>query len=205
MSLSSALQKTKEATSWSGTLLTQQRTQLIWASYGYSYFVDKSESDLNPVKRHRTVPSAHGYYPLRIYVVTESGVYRFIPNFYDPINGLLRGVWILPVMALLSKVTSGDRRGEVALSSESFVTHAPLIIIPVLNVKDTVHWDDFSDEAHRWLWYYEAGAAAQNVLLEGAAWNLSGTIVSPTDVSSLRSLLKLNESFVPLLVIPIGK
>jgi hypothetical protein len=36
----------------------------------------------------------------------------------------------------------------------------------VLDVEKTIDWDDLSGEDARWIWYYEAGAAAHNVLLQ---------------------------------------
>ncbi|MCX6666351.1 MAG: nitroreductase family protein [Euryarchaeota archaeon] len=207
MNLTTVLEKRQEKTSWENTTLSkQEQTQLVWSSYGYSNYYDKSDSDRNPVKRHRTVPSAHEYYPLLIYLVNKTGVYRYIPNTYNPLYGLLRDIWFLPVMTGLLKVTDGDKRSDVAQASESFVASAPIIIISVLDVKQTKKpYDDVSGEDFRWLWYYEAGASAHNVLLEATAWNLSGTIVQPTNLSALQSLLRLNEGQVPLILVPVGK
>ena len=55
------------------------------------------------------------------------------------------------------------------------------------------------------IWYYEAGASAQNILLEAAAWNLSGSIEFPNDAAAIRSLFKLNDNFVPFLIVPVGR
>ena len=207
MTLSTALEKRNETTSWMNTSLSkQQQTQLVWSSYGYSNYYDTSESDLNPVKRHRTVPSAHGYYPLLFYMVNETGIYRYIPNTYNPLYGLLHGIWFLPVMTGLLKIVAGDKRGVVAQASASDLASAPVTIISVLDVKQTKKtYDDVSAENVRWLWYFEAGASAHNILIEATAWNLKGTIVLPTNTSALQTLLKLNDNQIPLLLIPIGK
>jgi nitroreductase len=198
LNLTAVIQNRSETTSFAGELTRQQLSQLLWASYGYSYLLDKSEGENNPIKRHRTVPSAHGYYPLRMYAVTSSGVYRYIP-------GLMNfDKWGLPIVTFLMKIRTGDKRGELANASQPFVASAPLSIISVLDIKNTIKWDDLSGENVRWLWYYEAGASAYNVLLEATAWNLSGTIGTPTDSGALRSLLRLNESYAPLFVVPVG-
>jgi hypothetical protein len=34
--------------------------KLVWSSYGFSYYLDKSNQDLNKVRRHRCIP--HRYY-----------------------------------------------------------------------------------------------------------------------------------------------
>jgi len=204
VSLTTAIQEREESTSWSGELTKQEQTQLIWTSYGYSYFLDDSNNTIGRLDRHRTVPSAHGYYPLQMYVVTESGIYLYFPNFYNPVYGLLRGIWNLPVVTFLMKIKSGDYREDIAqASSNPSIASAPLLIISVLDVDKTIRWDDLSGMLH--IWYYEAGASAQNILLEAAAWDLSGSIEFPSDVAAIRSLFKLNDDFVPLLIVPVGR
>jgi len=204
VSLTTAIQEREEPTSWSGELTKQEQTQLIWASYGYSYFLDDSNNTIGRLDRHRTVPSAHGYYPLQNYVVTESGIYLYFPNFYNPVYGLLRGIWNLPVVTFLMKIKNGDYREDVAqASSNPSIASAPLLIISVLDVDKTIRWDDLSGMLH--IWYYEAGASAHNILLEATAWDLSGNIEFPSDVAAIRSLFKLSDDFVPLLIVPIGR
>lgn len=205
MSLTTVIQERSEPSSWEGDLTKQEQTQAIWASYGYSYLLDRSGAEKNPVKRHRTVPSAHGYYPLHIYAVTQSGIYRYIPGVYNPIYGLLRGIWILPVVSFMMKIRNGDKREEIAQASQPVIISAPLIIISVLDIEKTIRWDDLSGEQFRWLWYYEAGASAHNVLLEATAWNLSANIVLPTDTAAIRSILRLNDNYLPLPIVPVGR
>ena len=204
VSLSAAIQEREESSFWNGELTKQEETQLIWASYGYSYFLDDSNNTIGRLDRHRTVPSAHGYYPLQMYVATESGIYLYFPNFYNPVYGLLRGIWNLPVVTFLIKIKNGDYRKDIAqASSNPSIDSAPIIIISVLDVKKTIRWDDLSGMLH--IWYYEAGASAQNILLEATAWDLSGGIEFPSDVATIRSLFKLNDDFVPLLIVPVGR
>jgi nitroreductase len=205
MPLTNALQNRSEATNWDEELTRQEETQAIWVSYGYSYLLDEGEATKNPVDRHRTVPSAHGYYPLRMYAVTESGISWYVPCIYDPIYGIMHGRWRFPIITFLLKIASGDKREEIAQASQSFVASAPLLIISVIDLRKTNRWDDLSGERFRWLWYYEAGASAHNILLEATAWNLSANITTITDASAIRSTLRLSENFVPLLVVPVGK
>mgnify|MGYP003885852047 CR=1 FL=1 len=106
--------------------------------------------------------------------MTASGIYRYIPNIYDPIYGiyLLSFRWFpIPVITFMMKIKSGDYREEIAQASSPSVATAPLIIISVLDIERTrpKGFDDFSGEEFRWLWYYEAGASAHNVLLEATA------------------------------------
>jgi len=83
---------------------------------------------------------------------------------------------------------------------------APMYIIPVLDKRQTNRpYDDLSGDKYLWLWYYEAGAIAQNIFLESAAWNLTTNVVKPTNTETIQSALKLNDNFTPLLILPIGK
>jgi nitroreductase len=197
--LTSALENRKEVKSWeSNNISRKDISYLIWASYGYSYYLDKSGT--NKVKRHHTIPSAHGYYPFRIYAVTKSGISRYVYGIYNI------DLWGLPVVAFLFTKIFGDKRLDLAEASESFVADAPLCIIPVLDIKGTNKWDDLSDKSVRWIWYYEAGASSHNVLLQATSLGLSGNIVPINDKNAICSMLGLKEDkFDPMCVIPVGK
>jgi nitroreductase len=204
MNLTTAIKERNEANSWKGELTRKEISQLLWSSYGFSYYLDKSGQEKNSIVRHRTVPSAHGYYPLRIYVVTKSGIYRYIPGLYRYY------MWNLPVVNFLMKIRCGDKRDDIAnASSQPPIASAPFILISVLDIKKTKgmigKWDDLSGEEFRWLWYYEAGASAYNVLLEATAWNLSANFVPPTDITAIRSILRLSDNYIPLFIVPVGK
>ena len=192
MGLSDAICNRNEGCEWKGELTEQEISQILWTSYGFSYYVDNCLSEKNKIVRHRTVPSAHAYYPLKIYVVTQDGVYRYIAGLYRYY------MWNLPVLHSLIKIQKGDYRQEIAdASSMPSIASAPCIIISVLEKMAPKKW--------MWMWYYEAGASAYNVLLEATAWNLSANIVLPTDSNTIRSVLRLNQNFLPLFIVPVGK
>ena len=208
MNLSTAIRQRNETSTYSGELSTHLLSQLLWASYGYSYYFDHSNNTIGRLGRHRTIPSAHAYYPLHMYAVTSSGIYRYVPNLYDPIYGLLRNRWNLPIFPLLLKYKDGDFRKVLGLvSSDPAIASAPLCIITVLDLRRANHifFDDYSGEEFWYLWYYDSGSAAQNVLLEATAWNLTGNIVFPIDTDALSSLLTLPNRYVPLVIIPISE
>lgn len=210
MNLTAAIKERNEASSWNGELTRQEEAQLIWSSYGYSYFLDITKDNFSyHINRHRTVPSAHGYYPLQMYIVIKSGVYRYIPNIYNPFIFLNYSKFPYPVVTFLMKIRGRDHRSELAqASSQPGIASAPLSIISVLDIKKTLPTGNefnISGPEWLWLWYYEAGSSAYNVLLEATAWNLSANIVLPTDTSAIRSLVRLDENFAPLFIVPVGK
>ncbi|MEA2054054.1 MAG: nitroreductase family protein [Candidatus Thermoplasmatota archaeon] len=211
MSLTNAINQRNESQSWEGHLTNHEQYQMIWSSYGYSYLLDRTESDFRyHINRHRTVPSAHGYYPLSIYAFTESAVYQYHPNIllyltpYPFIDFLG-----LPIISIMQKVMKGDYREDLAQAcSLPSLAAAPLIIIPVVDLERTrpEGGDDFSGEEYRWMWYYEAGASAYNVLLEATAWGLSSNLFPIENKITICSLLGLDEdNFDPLFIVPVGK
>ena len=138
-------------------------------------------------------------------MITSGGAYWYIPCVYDPVYGLLHGRWNLPIITFLIKTVREDIRQEIAEASEAFLSSAPLMIVPVLDLRRANRWDDLSGERFRWIWFYEAGACAHNVLLEATAWNLSGNIATIHNPVQIMNALHLNDNFIPLLVIPVGK
>jgi hypothetical protein len=173
-------------------------SQFIWACYGYSYYLDHSGFETHPIERHRTVPSAHGYYPLEVFAATKDGIYRYIPGLRnnDPIG--------LPLVTFLWNVNSGNHLSELADVTDQAVAEAPLSLIIVLNIPDTVKFDDLSDPMLRWIWTYEAGSCAQNVLLDSTAWDYSSMVIPINQKEAVNSLLGLDENFDPFYILPIG-
>lgn len=213
LSLTTTLKERNESTAWQGELSRQEQDQMLWSAYGYNLLVDKSDFEfVYHISRHRTVPSAHGYYPLQIYAVTKTGMYHYIPNIYDPLYGNLRLVYLLPkfafpIVTYLQKITGGDFRSDTAnATGDPSIASAPLITVIVLDLQRAkIGRDDFSGEIWWWLWYYEAGSAAQNMFLEATAWNLTSGLVLPSDVPALRTVLHLSEDYVPMIIIPVGQ
>jgi nitroreductase len=199
MGLTTALETRDQVTSWDADSISRQDlSHLIWVSYGYSYYIDESGS-ANVIKRHHTLPSAHGYYPFRIYSMTKSGISRYNYGLYNIDK------WGLPVFSFLFPIAFGDNRVSLAEASEDFLSEAPLSIIIVLDIENTNKWDDLSADNVRWIWYYEAGASAHNVLLQATSRGLAGNIVHVQDKDAVCSLLNLdNEKFDPMFIVPVG-
>ena len=172
MSLTTAIKERNEASSWQNGVTRKEVSQIIWAAYGYSNYLDNSEPDINyfNITRHRTLPSGCGLYSLRMYAATASGISRYIPNIADTIFGEVNGLKSWPQITFLMKTIIGDKRAEIAQASESFVESAPLLIISVLDYEqiEKLPWE-LHEYFIPWTMYYEAGAAAHNTFLEATA------------------------------------
>lgn len=165
VSLEDALDSLFSSHEWSENPVTKKElSQVLWASYGYSYYEDTASG--HP-ERHRTVPSAGAYYPMRIYAANSSGVYQYFPEQHT-----------------LTTIVAGDRRLNIALASgNAWASSAPFII--------TIVWDD-SQILTVDTTYVEVGLIAQNVYLESAAWGLIADWgKADTDEEAMREALGL--------------
>ncbi len=109
----------------------------------------------------------------------------------------------LPIVTFIKQTLQQDLRNSIAqLCNQPNIASAPLFIIPVLDLERA---KELSIESARRFWYYESGAVAHNVLLETTVLDLSAKIIYPVDSTTVRSLLQLPESNVPILIIPIGE
>lgn len=211
MSFTEALTERKPIQSWQGDLTNHEQYQIIWSTYGFSYLLDRMESEfIYHIGRHRTVPSAHGYYPLHIYSFTDNAVYEYHANILlyltpSPLIDFLG----LPMIPVLQKIKQGDYREDLAqICSRPQLSDAPLSIVFIVNLGTTrpEGGDDFSGEDFRWLWYYESAAAGFNALLEATAWGLTSDFYPINNKNEICDFLALDqEIFDPLFILPIGK
>jgi len=168
LSLAEAVNTRQIINSWNDTELTPlEQSQIIWCSYGTSYLYDNINN-----KRHRTLPSAMNIYPFKIYAANQSGVYKYTPETHS-----------------ISLIVSGDKRELIENSvghDNISVSSAPWIILPF--------WDkNVGSQTYLNWWWYESGAIVHNILLEAAALNLGGNVLSViTDQNSLRAALGLS-------------
>ena len=158
-----------------------EQSQLIWSSYGYSYLIDNVNS-----KRHRTLPSAIGYYPFKIFAANHSGVYQYVPSTHS-----------------ITEILQGDQREEIKNCVEYnniMIDTASFIIIPFLDT-------NVGGPQYQRFWYYENGAIIHNVLLEATALNLSANVIYDiSNEAGLRSALGISSqtNLLPLSVVPVG-
>jgi nitroreductase len=182
LSLEEAINNRQIIKNWDDVPLSlHEQSQLMWSSYGYSYFWDNVNN-----KRHRTVPSAISYYPFKIFAANYTGVYQYIPNTHS-----------------INEIIQGDQREEIKNNVEYndiMLDTASFIIIPCLDTNiGGLHYLRY--------WYYENGAIINNALLEATALNLcSNVIYDITDEAGMRSALgiALQTNLKPLSVVPVG-
>jgi nitroreductase len=182
-SLEDAINNLDIVNSWDNAPLSiVKQSQLIWSSYGCSYFFDNVNH-----KRHRTLPSAINIYPFKIFAANQSGVYQYSPSTHS-----------------ITTIVQGDRREGINNSIESnniAITSASWIIIPCLDT-------NIGQPQYQTFWYYEVGAIAHNVLLEATALNLSANVINEiSDEAGLRSALGISSqtNLLPWAVIPVGR
>ena len=155
--------------------------RLVWAAQG-----------VTDDKGHRTTPSARATYPLDVYVVAgavsglPAGIYRYLPAFHS-----------------LELVMAGDRRKDLveAAIGQAWVAKAPVSL--VITATPERAREKMKEGAARFA-PVEAGAAAQNILLEEVALGLGGTYVGGFNPASLRAFLRLPEGTEPWAVVPAG-
>lgn len=203
MSLSEAIETRTKSTIFGGDISRKELSHILWACYGFSYNIDRSNQEFVQIKRHRTVPSGHGYYPLHIFAVTKIGIFKYYPNVLINIYEVPVDFFGLPIISFTLMKKFGDFRENIAeASSMPSIGSAPLSIVIVLDLE--MAKELAASQFHRF-WYYEAGAAVHNVMLEATALGLKNNIAYPTDPDSISNQLKLNDEQIPILIVPIGK
>jgi SagB-type dehydrogenase family enzyme len=153
-------------------------SQLLWAAQGVT--------DDNG---HRTAPSAMAKYPLEVYLLAGNvtglpkGVYHYSPTDHS--------------LAII-KQDEIDEYYDASIGFNDWARTAPalFIITGVLN--------GLGEDSSQWV-YVEAGAAAENLLLEVVSLDLAATYTTGFDAGKIEELLELPEGEVPIEVIPVGR
>ena len=180
-SFSNVLDNLRYTQTWSvKNLTTQELSQLLWAAVGYSS------------TGHRTVPSAYGVYPIEIWFLNATAAYKYNPQTHSVTLRL-----------------QGDKRLEISnvFGSQNWAANAPTVFIAVY---DSSMGGDGGVVLHAFV-EVDAGTIVQNILLEATAWDLSGNVISQgleawngTGASSIRSILGMSPSLIPLYAVPVG-
>ncbi|HVQ00746.1 MAG TPA: nitroreductase family protein [Candidatus Thermoplasmatota archaeon] len=162
------------------TLPILDESQTLWCSYGSSYLIDHINN-----QRHRTLPSAVGYYPFVVYALNQTAVYKYNPATHA-----------------VTLIVTGDKRAlvQAAIAHDGIdVASAPWVIIPF--------YDHNNHPSYLAWWWYETGAIIHNVFLEATARNLTCNAVTvTTDPAGLRAALGLSSqtNLIPEAVVMVG-
>lgn len=178
-------------------LTLDEVSQLLWAAQG-----------VTDDKGHRTAPSAVARYPLQVYLLAgnvtglPSGVYHYSPQGHN-----------------LTVITQGkiDEYYNASAGFEGWIKTAPAIFI-ITGALDS--FDQMPgirmprnqtpgnqmprQDLSRWV-YIEAGAAAENLLLEVVSLDLASTYTAGFNANKTEELLSLPMGEVPIGVLPVGR
>jgi SagB-type dehydrogenase family enzyme len=182
LSLEEALAQRRSLRSFAATHLTLAEVgQLLWAAQGIS-----------DAQGRRTAPSAGASYPLTLYLVAgridglRSGVHRYLPQGHK-----------------LVMVTGGDVRDAVATAAldQQWLRDAPALIVIAAQPARTAA--RYGARAEHYV-AIEAGAAAQNILLQAVALGLGATLVGAFDAAALRHSVPVVAGEQLLVIVPVG-
>jgi SagB-type dehydrogenase family enzyme len=177
LTLEEALAKRRSVREFSDVPLTlEELGQLLWAAQGITHPLG-----------YRSAPSAGALYPLEVYVILREGVYQ-----YDPLEHRL------------FSHQQGDLRlalHEAALQQEA-VLKAPAIFV-IAAVYERTEKKYGEERSPRYV-HLEAGHAAQNLLLQAVALDLSAVPVGAFYDQKIIEVLSLPADHQPLYLIPVG-
>jgi SagB-type dehydrogenase family enzyme len=165
------------------SLTLEQIGQLAWAAQGQSARRDPASREPS---RYRTVPSAGATYPLELFVVTEEGLFHYLPGKHA-----------------LEKLVDQDVRPALAAAAwgQEFIAAAPVTLVFAAEFARTT--GRYGQRGIRYV-YMEAGHAAQNVHLQAESLGLGSVAVGAFDDSSVSKVLALPDNLEPLYMLPVG-
>jgi SagB-type dehydrogenase family enzyme len=156
--------------------------QLLWAAQGVS----------DPAQGRRTAPSAGATYPLVLYLVAGR------------VDGLAAGSHRYDAAShRLTAVATGDLRAAIAGAArdQRWIADAPALVVIAAQPQRTAA--RYGARAERYV-AIEAGAAAQNLLLQAVALGLGGTLVGAFDEAALKRVVPLGDGEQPLAIVAVG-
>jgi len=166
-------------------LTLEQAGELLWACAG------RSADGVTGATR--TVPSAGGIYPLRVYLAAgdvrglAAGVYRYLPEEHE-----------------LQLQSGEDRRRALAEAAlgQMFIARAPASVVITARTARTAR--RYGARAQRYV-HIEAGHAAQNLCLEAVALGLGTVPVGAFVDEGVGRVLEVDlQEEQPLYILPVG-
>ncbi len=178
MSLEEAIARRRSVRAYSGDeLAAEELGQLLWAAQGIT----------EERQGFRAAPSAGALYPLELYVVQRSGVFRY-----------------LPAEHALEKLSPTDLRQGLCAAAlgQQFVAQAPVDIVIAADISRTAA--KYGQRAQRYV-LMEVGHAAQNIHLQAVALGLDSVAVGAFYDERCADILPLLPGHDPLYIIAVGR
>ena len=159
------------------SLSEKQLGQLLWATQGIT----------GPDGHLRAAPSAMEAYPLELYVATAAGVDRYLPADHS-------------VQTILQDDVRAGLRA--AAHDQDSITSAPAVFVfAAVYARATAK---LGPGAEPYV-HMDLGHAAQNLLLQATALDLSGVPIAWLEAEGVREVLDLPAGQVPLYLVPVGR
>jgi SagB-type dehydrogenase family enzyme len=179
VSLHTALQGRATVRALSGPALSlAEAGQLLWAAQGEN----------RPGKR--VVPSAHAKYPLELYLITADSADLAAGTYHYRAAG--------HTLTRLADGTPGTLLGAIK-GMQAWIKDAPAVFVVA---GDASRIGEGAPALN--LTYYEAGAAAQGLLLQAAALGLGAGTAAGVDLEAVTRALKLPKGTQTLMLLPVG-
>jgi SagB-type dehydrogenase family enzyme len=178
MSLTEAIAKRRSIRSFAPDPLTlEQISQLAWSAQGIT----------EPGRGLRAAPSAGALYPLELYLLTEDGVFHYLPQGHK-----------------LVQLSDADRRGALSQAAlgQSSVAQAALDIV-IAGVFSRTE-AKYRDRARQYV-YIEAGHVGQNIHLQAVALGLGSVPVGAFRDQAVSEVIGLSAEQTPIYIIPVGR
>ena len=179
ISLEEAILKRRSQRSFARKKLSwQQISQLLWASQG----ITTRQFGLGL----RTAPSAGGLYPMEIYLLSEEGLFHYLPEGNK-----------------LEIVTEKDLRHDLTFQAlgQTAVRQAPIDIV-ICAIYERVT-RKYGERGIKYV-HIEAGHIAQNIHLQAVALGLSSVPIGAFNDQGVKRVLSLPKDQQPLYIIPVG-
>ena len=161
-----------------------QLSQILWSAQG-----------ITSASGHRAAPSAGATYPLEVFVLVGE----------QTVESLKAGIYHYEVDShSLSLHLKGDLRQELAEAAlgQGFVASCPVDVVVCALFPRTAY--RYGRRGERYV-HVEVGHVGQNVSLQAMALGLATVMVGAFDDEDVRKVLKADEQFKPLYIIPVGK
>jgi len=183
VSVEEALKKRRSVRKYDGRALSLvEISQLLWAAQGITH--DRFK---------RTAPSGGALYPLELYVVAGN------------VDGLAPGIYrYLPADHAITKTQDGDKRPELtgATLRQNYIGDAAACFV-FCAVYERIT-KKYGDRGVRYT-FMEAGHAAQNVYLQGAALGIDTVVVGAFNDDEVKAVVTLENDEEPLYIMPLGR